>query len=79
MRPVVSIWPGRSKKPVNFFAYPYGNYSDFIIKNVKDAGFQGAVSIIYGSVQSKDKLFTMPRVMVDGRFRLQEFGSRLPQ
>lgn len=67
------------KKPIKFFAYPYGNYNDSIIKMVQDAGYQAAASVIYGSIQSDDKLFVQPRVMVDGRFSLQEFGNRLPK
>lgn len=67
------------KRSVHFFAYPYGNYNDFIIKAVKDAGYQAAVSVVYGSVQSNDKLYLMPRLMVDGRFNLGDFSNRLPK
>ncbi len=65
------------KKPTNWFAYPYGSYNNFILKAVKDAGYLGAASTIYGSVQESNKLFLMPRIMVDGRFSLMDFTKRI--
>ena len=67
------------KKQVNFFAYPYGSYNNLIVQEVKDSGYLGAASVIYGSVQSPDKLYLMPRIMVDGRFSIEDFANRLPQ
>lgn len=64
-------------KTIHWFAYPYGTYNDLVISSVKDAGFTGAVSVIYSPVQSADKLYFLPRVMVDGRFSLDEFSKRL--
>lgn len=67
------------KKPVIWFAYPYGSYSNFIIKTVKDAGFTGAVSTIYGAIQNKDGFYLMPRIGVDGRFTLSNLARRIKQ
>src|SRR5574340_118921 len=67
------------KKPVIWFAYPYGSYSNIIIKTVKDAGFAGAVSTIYGAIQNKDNFYLMPRIGVDGRFTLSNLSRRIKQ
>ncbi len=65
------------KKPIYWFAYPYGSYSQSIIKTVQQAGFKGAVSTIYGSIQSSDNIYLMPRIMVDGRFSLDDLVKRI--
>lgn len=65
------------KKPINWFAYPYGSYNAFIIQTVQDAGFKGAVSTIYGTNQSKDNMYLFPRIMVDGRFTLDNIVKRI--
>jgi peptidoglycan/xylan/chitin deacetylase (PgdA/CDA1 family) len=64
---------------VNWFAYPYGAYNNFIIEETQKAGFLGAVSVNYSSIQNKDKLFVLPRIQVDGRFTLDEFAKRVRQ
>ncbi len=64
-------------KKIDWFAYPYGSYSDFAITVVKEAGFKGAVSTIYGPIQSKDSLFLMHRIMVNGRYGLDNFTARV--
>ncbi len=64
-------------KTINWFAYPYGSYSDFIIKTVQNAGFKGASSTIYGANQSKDNLYLAPRIMVDSRFSLDNLARRI--
>ncbi len=65
------------KKPILWFCYPYGSYSNNIIVTVKQAGFIGAASTIYGTVQSKDTIYLMPRIMVDGRFSLDNLARRI--
>lgn len=65
------------KKPIRWFCYPYGSYTNNIINVVKQAGFIGAASTIYGTVQSKDTIYLMPRIMVDGRFSLDNVARRI--
>lgn len=67
------------KHQVNWFAYPYGSYSPFIIQTVKDAGFKGAASTVYGTNQSKDNLYLFPRIMIDGRFSVDNIAKRIQQ
>ncbi len=62
---------------VTWFAYPYGSYSPFIIQTVKDAGYFGATSTIYGTNQSKDNLFLFFRILVDGRFSIDNLAKRI--
>lgn len=65
------------KKPIHWFAYPYGGYNNYDITVVKNSGFWGAVSTNYGTVQSTDKLYVLPRIMVDGRFTLDNIAKRI--
>lgn len=65
------------KKPIFWFAYPYGSYSPFIMQTVRDAGFKGAASTVYGTSQSKDTLYLFPRIMVDGRFSVDNIARRI--
>lgn len=67
----------RLKHKVEWFAYPYGSYSQQIIQAVKDAGFKGAASTIYGTNQSENNIFIFPRIMVDGRFSLDNIARRI--
>lgn len=64
-------------KPVRWFAYPYGSFNNPVILDVQSAGFSGAVSTVYGAIQSKETLFTMPRIMVSGSFSLDDFARRI--
>ena len=52
-------------KPVELFAYPYGQYNDAIVKNVKKDGFLGAVSVIAGQLQTYDQRFSLKRYNVN--------------
>jgi peptidoglycan/xylan/chitin deacetylase (PgdA/CDA1 family) len=65
------------KKPVHWFAYPYGDYNSSVVKAVEDAGFFGAVTTDYGTVETLNGIYLMPRIMVDGRFTLAEFERRI--
>ncbi len=64
-------------KPTHWFAYPYGSYSNYIVGEVKTAGYLGAVSTIYGGVQSKDNLYLLQRIGISGAFTLDEFARRV--
>lgn len=66
-------------KPISWFAYPYGSYNNFAIQTVKDAGFKGAVSTIYGVAQSQETVYLAPRIMINGRFTLDNISYRIEQ
>ena len=40
--------------PMDFFAYPYGNYNDLVIECVKKAGFNFAWSVTQGSTDNNE-------------------------
>ncbi len=65
------------KKEITWFAYPYGGYTNSVVEVVRNAGFKGAVSTIYGAGQSSSKLYIEPRIMVDGRYSLANFIARI--
>ena len=61
------------KHSVDFFGYPYGKYNSEVVKEVKSAGFLGALTTHPGIVQEKAKLFEMKRV----RLGNADVGERL--
>lgn len=63
------------KTKIMWFAYPYGDYNPKVVSLVKSAGFRGSVTTNPGATETKDGAFTMPRIMVDGRFNITRFAS----
>jgi peptidoglycan/xylan/chitin deacetylase (PgdA/CDA1 family)/glycosyltransferase involved in cell wall biosynthesis/SAM-dependent methyltransferase len=53
-----------SKQPIEFFSYPYGEYSDTTIELVKKAGFKAAVSVIPGIVVPETNPWLLPRLEI---------------
>jgi peptidoglycan/xylan/chitin deacetylase (PgdA/CDA1 family) len=51
--------------PVNFFCYPYGDYSAPVIDAVKGAGYLGAVSVDPGLASSAQNPYVLRRIGVD--------------
>ncbi len=49
-------------RPVNDFAYPYGAYSDAIVKMVEQAGYQTAAGVDPGTQQLYSLRFTLKRI-----------------
>lgn len=47
---------------IQTFAYPYGTFNQAVANLVKDAGYSSAVSVVNGSLQSKDNLFYLNRI-----------------
>lgn len=45
-------------------AYPYGNYDNFAMRAVKDAGYRVAFSIDPGAIDSQSNPWTLPRKMI---------------
>lgn len=52
-------------KPVEYFAYPYGLWSDSCIKELKNRGMKAAFQLD-GRLSINDPLFTIRRLMVSG-------------
>jgi peptidoglycan/xylan/chitin deacetylase (PgdA/CDA1 family) len=69
----IEKWLG---KPVNGFAYPYGNYNETTQLILKDAGFKYAVSTESKPVTADDDPFALPRIQVKN-WCVYEFASKL--
>ena len=63
-------------KPVNGFAYPYGNYNAITQTLLKEAGFSYAVSTEPKAVTAGDDPYALPRVQVKN-WSVYEFASKL--
>lgn len=64
--------------PITTFAYPFGDYTSAIVDQVKQAGYETAVSISGGYNQSSNQLFLLHRIRVSYKDTLPDFASRLP-
>jgi peptidoglycan/xylan/chitin deacetylase (PgdA/CDA1 family) len=69
----IEKWLG---KPVNGFAYPYGNYSEVTQKLLKESGFRYAVSTESKAVTEEDDPFALPRIQVKN-WSVYEFASKI--
>jgi peptidoglycan/xylan/chitin deacetylase (PgdA/CDA1 family) len=49
-------------KPVNWFAYPYGNYNKKVVDAVRNAGYLGATITLPGTTQYESLRFYLPRI-----------------
>jgi peptidoglycan/xylan/chitin deacetylase (PgdA/CDA1 family) len=64
-------------KKCKFFAYPYGRYTQEIIKILKESGFEGAVTIKEGLVSAGDDLFSLKRNSINSLTTLSQFKGKL--
>jgi peptidoglycan/xylan/chitin deacetylase (PgdA/CDA1 family) len=51
----------RLQRPVEFFCYPYGDYSDEVINVVRESGYMGALTMKRGLVHRGDNPFEIRR------------------
>lgn len=65
-----------SGRTVRFFSYPFGGYTDQILKTVESAGFDGGVGG-FGTVRRASHLFTLNRVQIDSSISFPQFRARL--
>jgi len=61
---LLNTWTG---KPVNFFAYPNGNYDQRVVNIVKESGFEGSVITKARPWDKNEEPFAIPRVGI-GRY-----------
>lgn len=69
----IERWLG---KPVDGFAYPYGNYDSTTQTILKEAGFKYAVSTEQKAVTCEDDPFALPRIQVKN-WCVYEFATKL--
>jgi peptidoglycan/xylan/chitin deacetylase (PgdA/CDA1 family) len=68
----------RFHQPVNFFCYPSGRFDDQAIQAVRAAGYLGATTTEEG-LGSKDEMFTLKRIRVDGTDGVRGLEQKLSQ
>ena len=52
--------------PVNWFAYPYGGFSDAVVTEVEKAGFVGALTTLQGGWHTRNNFYLLRRIRVGG-------------
>jgi len=68
---------GKLENPVDFFCYPAGKFNQDIIKLVKEAGYKGAVTTLFGKDNKKEDIYQLKRIRVSGSDTLQSFIKKL--
>lgn len=61
--------------PIRYLAFPKGRYSQQILKAVKKAGYDLALTMDDGQINRKTDLYRIPRIGVDGTHSLAEFKT----
>jgi len=64
-------------QPVNFLAYPYGDYDHFLVASVKSAGYEAALTCEYGPITKGMNPFRLRRVVIDKRMDFTAFRHYL--
>lgn len=62
-------------EPIDFFAYPFGDYDNRVIAAVEAAGYRGAVAAWGGNWITPEKRWTQPRIEIDGGISLDTFAG----
>lgn len=60
-------------RPVNFIAYPYGDYDHYLVANVARAGYEAALTCDFGRVRHNSDPLRMKRVVVDKQMDFATF------
>ncbi|MEI7554963.1 polysaccharide deacetylase family protein [Candidatus Chlorohelix sp.] len=63
--------------PTRTFSYPYGKYSDAIIKSVTDSGFEMAVTTDGGYNFFLNNMYKQPTISVTGDDTMQDFINKV--
>jgi peptidoglycan/xylan/chitin deacetylase (PgdA/CDA1 family) len=63
--------------PICSFAYPKGDYNGLVIEYVRRVGFQSAVTVREGLVDTQPDWLALPRIWVSGKVSPKGFRARL--
>ncbi len=66
-------------QPVNFIAYPYGDYSNRVIDATATAGYEGGIAAWGGQDWTPSKRWNEPRVEISGLLSLDQFAALVQQ
>ena len=61
-------------KPVDYIAYPFGEWNDTLIRDIQMSGYKAAFQLA-GKASPRERLYTIRRIMVNGNWS----GPRLQQ
>lgn len=61
----------------DLFAYPHGQYNAEVLREVKEAGFRGAVTVEHRLCTRRDSVFELPRVGVGAHQDINNFAASL--
>ncbi|HLI51777.1 MAG TPA: polysaccharide deacetylase family protein [Thermomicrobiaceae bacterium] len=64
-------------QPVDFFAYPYGDFNGRVIAAVQAAGYRGGLAAWGGAEITPGKRWQEPRIEVDGTDSMTEFAYKV--
>lgn len=67
----------KTKKPVRFFCYPYGDYDGSVIAEVAHSGYTAATTVSRGTVTRRTPLMELPRYLIHNDTTLDEFKTFL--
>ena len=71
--PTLAALEEKLGKPVQFYCYPSGRYTDTTIALLRANGFRAAVTIAYGATHTAGGVFELDRVRVRGADTLEQF------
>jgi len=64
-------------KSADFFAYPYGSFSERTLQIARERGFRAAVTVREGTVAPGEDLFRLPRVSIDASTTFAQFRGKV--
>ena len=64
-------------KPVDFLAYPYGDYNDSVIEALKKSGYKAAVTVDQGHVRKNADKYRLKRQYVLNHGGIVDFQMNL--
>jgi peptidoglycan/xylan/chitin deacetylase (PgdA/CDA1 family) len=62
---------------VDVFAYPHGRYNAEVLREVKEAGFRGAVTVEHRLCRRRDSPFEIPRIGVGANMDIDQFAGTM--
>ncbi|MFQ6043357.1 MAG: polysaccharide deacetylase family protein [Candidatus Poribacteria bacterium] len=65
------------KKPIYFFAYPYGDYDCGTVRLLRECGYTAAFSLNPGDVIKTDNLYFLPRIAIYRCDTMWSFKAKL--
>ena len=65
------------KTSCNYFTYPKGFFNDFVVKEIKDTGYQMALTVQEGNIDFESDIFKLPRLSIDRSTTFAQFLGKI--